>query len=241
MTGAGAKGGFDNEADLRRLFNEFDPEIFPLVDAMGYDINSLWAIKAKKFDSGYKPDIALEFFNRKKELVGKELISVKMQSAKSGFNQIDRGWVTTRYRTLWPFMSDEVERGLKLFTGEIAPLKKGRSPKRMYIDELPGPYKSAVLDFFSDNLGVVVSDVLAGRGEQAAKWLIVTNKAVMQTSVHAMDRVLEEACKGGVGTTAQGSLRLGRITAQRKGGDSGADSAKHLQFKANPAHLIKDL
>ena len=39
---------------------------------------------------------------------------------------------------------------------------------------------------------------------------------------------------GDIIVTDKGSLRIGRITMQRKGGDGGRESAKMLQFKINP-------
>jgi len=36
----------------------------------------------------------------------------------------------------------------------------------------------------------------------------------------------------------RGSISLGRITVQRKGGDGGRDTANMLQFKINPAELF---
>ncbi|WP_078214738.1 hypothetical protein [Bacillus mycoides] len=38
--------------------------------------------------------------------------------------------------------------------------------------------------------------------------------------------------------TRSGSLRIGRITIQRKGGDAGRETARMLQFKINPALLL---
>ena len=35
-----------------------------------------------------------------------------------------------------------------------------------------------------------------------------------------------------------GSLKVGKITMQRKGGDAGRESAKMLQFKINPCLLF---
>jgi len=40
--------------------------------------------------------------------------------------------------------------------------------------------------------------------------------------------------------TNQGSLKIGKITMQRKGGDAGRGSAKMLQFKINPVELFGD-
>ena len=46
--------------------------------------------------------------------------------------------------------------------------------------------------------------------------------------------------EGAVKITPRGSLKIGRITMQRKGGDAGRETAKMLQFKINPAKLFDD-
>ena len=37
----------------------------------------------------------------------------------------------------------------------------------------------------------------------------------------------------------QGSLKIGKVIMQRKGGDGGRESAKMLQFKIDPTLLLK--
>lgn len=43
---------------------------------------------------------------------------------------------------------------------------------------------------------------------------------------------------GKIAFTPKGSLKIGKITMQRKGGDNGRESAKMLQFKLNPCEII---
>lgn len=43
---------------------------------------------------------------------------------------------------------------------------------------------------------------------------------------------------GNITFSPKGSLLIGKITMQRKGGDGGRESAKMLQFKINPAELF---
>ena len=38
--------------------------------------------------------------------------------------------------------------------------------------------------------------------------------------------------------TSRGGLRIGRVTAQRKGGDGGRPSANKLQFKIDPTKVF---
>ena len=45
---------------------------------------------------------------------------------------------------------------------------------------------------------------------------------------------------GDVRITREGSLKIGKIGMQRKGGDSGRESAKMLQFKINPVELFEN-
>ncbi|EAH5200864.1 hypothetical protein D8J80_09915, partial [Campylobacter upsaliensis] len=43
---------------------------------------------------------------------------------------------------------------------------------------------------------------------------------------------------GEVRFSPQGSLKIGKVTMQRKGGDGGRESAKMLQFKIDPCELL---
>ncbi len=43
---------------------------------------------------------------------------------------------------------------------------------------------------------------------------------------------------GSVEISKKGSLKIGRITIQRKGGDNGRESANMLQFKIDPTELL---
>ncbi len=68
--------------------------------------------------------------------------------------------------------------------------------------------------------------------------LITNNKSnwVLKSINHAMNVFAD----GPVRITNKGSLKIGKITVQRKGGDSGRESAKMLQFKINPVELFSN-
>jgi len=55
-----------------------------------------------------------------------------------------------------------------------------------------------------------------------------------------MNYVINYFGNGEVLITNRGSIKIKRITIQRKGGDGGRDTAKMLQFKINPAELFED-
>ncbi|EMG87553.1 hypothetical protein HMPREF1396_00565 [Helicobacter pylori GAM114Ai] len=60
------------------------------------------------------------------------------------------------------------------------------------------------------------------------KWALKNINEVMQ---HYLDDGIVEISK-------KGSLKIGRITIQRKGGDNGRESANMLQFKIDPTGLL---
>ena len=51
--------------------------------------------------------------------------------------------------------------------------------------------------------------------------------------------VVEYMGEGNVEISPRGSLKIGRITMQRKGGDNGRESANYLQFKEDPMEIFQ--
>ena len=106
----------------------------------------------------------------------------------------------------------------------------------MFFDEMDKEKQKKVVDFFSKNKFLIVSDILKGRGKFSAGWMLVVlkskenNKWVLKSINHIMIFFAE----GDVKITPKGSLKIGRITMQGKGGDAGRETAKMLQFKINP-------
>jgi len=138
--------------------------------------------------------------------------------------------------------------GLKLFTGEIKPslhpelIKVNflRDKRRVFLDELSGRLREKIVKFFSDNKILVVSDILKGRGGLSANWMLVTkyNKTDDTTTwlLKDINTVMNFFGSGDVKISPKGSLYIGRITMQRKGGTP--DPTK-LQFKIKPCELFK--
>ena len=94
--------------------------------------------------------------------------------------------------------------------------------------------------FFTRNKILVVSDILKGRGGFAADWVLVTkyNKKNDTTTwiLKDINTAMNFFGKGEVKVSPRGSLYIGRITMQRKGGTP--DPTK-LQFKIKPCDLFK--
>ena len=102
--------------------------------------------------------------------------------------------------------------------------------------------QNKIIHFFEDNKILVISDVLKGRGEFAADWVLVILKANNESKwvLKSINETMNVFGGGDVRITNQGSLKIGKIGMQRKGGDAGRDTAKMLQFKINPVELFDD-
>jgi hypothetical protein len=238
-----AKDGFKNEDNIRDKFNAWktDDDAKKWLEIMGYKLSQISNVFADK-PHGYKADvevrIALKAKTETNPPVYKEGISIKLVSSLNGFNQIDKRWLAT-YVKMWKIPKD-VEDALKLFVGEILPNKPSRETNRMFLNELDKETQAKVIEFFTKNKAEIVSDLLKGDGEFFAPWLFVAQKesVINRWKLVKIDDAVKFFSEGIVELTARGSLKIGRITMQRKGGDGGRDTAKQLQFKMNPAELF---
>jgi len=168
-------------------------------------------------------------------------LQVKLVSNPQGFNQIDKRWVN-RYVELWN-IPDDIIKLLKLFTGEIKPTKKNlKYSKRMLLSEMDKNDQKKIINFFEDNKILIVSDLLKGRGEFSADWVLVILKANNESRwiLKSINEAMNVFGNGDIRITLQGSLKIGKIGMQRKGGDNGRDTAKMLQFKINPVELFNN-
>ena len=110
----------------------------------------------------------------------------------------------------------------------------------MFADEFSLAEQKTVLEWLRKNQFLIVSDILKGRGEFAAEWMLVAQKVSFNARwvLRPMNYCLNFFGNGAVEITSRGNFCIGKITMQRKGGDGGRDSAKDLQFKINPALLF---
>ncbi len=232
-----AKGGFQNEDEIRDKFNNWksDAEALAWLESMNHQIAEINSVSASK-PHGEKADVEVTVKTKSGERV--ERISIKLVSSANGFNQIDKRWLKT-YVTMWKMPPDVVD-ALKLFVGETPPHESSRDKRRMYLDELDQSDRQAVVEFFTANKAEIVSDLLAGDGIHAANWMMVAHKATDKPKwvIRSSEDAIKFYSKGPVELTKAGNLKIGRITLQRKGGDNGRETAKMLQFKINPVQLF---
>ncbi len=137
-----AKGGFANERDICKKFNNWknDIEAQMWLKIMGYDIKSIDSVEAILIPTRMKREFVEklglresfdELMRFKKAdaqiriiiIIGRiikiENLSLKKANSDADYNQVDKRWVDS-YKEMWKF-DDDIALGLKLFTGEIIP------------------------------------------------------------------------------------------------------------------------
>ncbi|NRA74191.1 MAG: type II restriction endonuclease [Rickettsiales bacterium] len=241
-----AKDGFRNERDVINRFNNWQADDLAKswLIAMNYNLSDIEYVKAVKVKGSYKSDVQVQINVevKLKKLLDIQNLQVKLVSNPRGFNQIDKRWVS-KYSVLWT-IPERVVKILKCFTGEIKPyIKNVKDKRRMFMDEFPVKDQQLVLNFVKENKSLIVSDILKGREKFAAEWMLVILKIGEENikwSLKPMNFCLNLFGNGDVIITKRGSIKIGAITVQRKGGDGGRKSAQMLQFKINPC-LIFDI
>jgi len=238
-----AKGGFRNEKDVINRFNNWskDETAQKWLKAMGYKIEDIEYVKASKIRGQYKADIQVRvrIIIKLKSQEDLQNLQVKLVSNPQGFNQIDKRWVD-KYVELWNIPED-ITKILKLFTGEIKPTKKGlKDKRRMLLTEMDKSDQDKIVNFFKRNKILIVSDLLKGRGEFSADWILVILRVNDKSRwvLKSINEAMNVFGNGDVRITPQGSLKIGKIGMQRKGGDAGRETSKMLQFKINPVELF---
>lgn len=239
-----AKGGFTNEQDVIDRFNNWktDKVAQEWLAEMNYKIDDIEFVKASKVRGQYKADIQVRItiIIKLKSQEDLQNLQVKLVSNPQGFNQIDKRWVD-KYVELWNIPAD-ISKILKFFTGEIASTKSDlRDPRRMFLDEMSQSDQYKLINFIKENKILIVSDLLKGRGEFSADWTLVILKMNGESKwvLRSINQVMNVFGSGDIRITREGSLKIGKIGMQRKGGDGGRDTAKMLQFKINPVELFE--
>ena len=236
-----AKNGFRNEQEICDKFNHWqtDNEAKQWLTIMQYDLNEIEEITAVVLH-GYKADINVQVQIKLKSAVDTENIQVKLVSNKKGFNQVDKRWLA-HYREMWN-IPEYIYKLLQHYTGELKPYKLGvRDSRRMFIDELTTQEQHLLLEWFSNNKTLILSDIIKGRGQFSAEWILVAQRLNNNARwiLVNINQALQHYSEGEVRVSPRGSIYIGRVTAQRKGGDNGRDTANMLQFKLDPTQLFE--
>ncbi|MBA2123396.1 hypothetical protein B9J78_00385 [bacterium Unc6] len=193
-----------------------------------------------------KADAQIRIIIKIGNLLKIENLSLKKANSDADYNQIDKRTVEA-YQEMWGF-DNEIALWLKLFTGELNPKSYSklvgktslRDKRRLFINEMPERIQDKIITFFKKNRIIVVSDILKGRGGLSANWMLVTRyNRSEDTTIWALKDIntaMNLFGGGDIKISPKGSLYIGRITAQRKGGTP--DPTK-LQFKIKPCELFE--
>jgi hypothetical protein len=205
---------------------------------MEYDFSKVELVKAVKMN-GFKTDVQIQITVKLKEVIDVQNLQEKLVSNPKGFNQIDKRWVD-KYIEMWSIPID-ISNILKRYTGEIKPnILTPKDKRRMFAYEFSEKEQSDILLWLNNNQSLIVSDILKGRGQFAAEWMLVAQKTKLDSRwiLKPMNFCLNFFGNDNVEMTERGNFKIGKITMQRKGGDGGRNTANMLQFKLNPAELF---
>ncbi len=235
-----AKNGFKNEQDICDKFNNWtiDSEARQWLTIMQYNLEEIEYVKAIVLH-GYKADLNVQVQIKLKAAIDTENIQIKLVSNKKGFNQVDKRWLA-HYKELWD-IPDNVYKLLRYYTGEIKPYKKDtRDSRRMFIDEFSKEEQKYILTWLSANKTLILSDIIKGRGQFSAEWVLVAQKLDNNARwiLVNINQALQHYSLGEVRISPKGSIYIGNVTMQRKGGDGGRETANMLQFKLDPTQLF---
>ena len=239
-----AKSGFANENFVVSVFNDWKNNDLAKswLTIMNYDLKEIKEVKAQKIKGVFKADIQVIVWVQisLKTLQDIQNIQVKLVSNPKGFNQIDKRWLKS-YNELWNFPKDILEL-LRYFTGELPPkILNSKDKRRMFFNEFSYKEQEKILNFFTQNQPLIINDILKGRGQFSSEWFLVILK-IKDEELKWILKPINEVINfysGKVEFSPQGSLKIGKITMQRKGGDGGRISANMLQFKLNPCELFE--
>lgn len=239
-----AKNGFKNEDYVIEKFNNWQDDINAQewLISMNYKLADIQNVKASKIKGSFKADVQVQIKIeiQLKELIDVQNLQVKLVSQKSGFNQIDKRWVD-KYAELWE-MPQNISRILKFYTGELKPyISAPKTYNRMLINEFNEKEQNELIEFLKKNKALIVSDILKGRGQFSAEWMLVILKShekEIKWALKPMNFCLNLFGNDEVVISKKGNIRIGKITMQRKGGDGGRKSAQMLQFKINPCLIF---
>ena len=240
-----ALGGFKNEDWVVSEFNNYKRSYWAKrwLVAMQHDpdrIGSLCAQTTRRMGFFNKADVLV--------LIDSQVEWISVKKFTASFNQIDKRW-TDEYAKKWNIPPDVVK-VLKMYCGEKghrpedllgeAQLESVSDKRRFRMNEMPLAKRERVLSFLNENRRKIVKSVVGGSGRASARWMLIVeeeNGGPRRSAIMPIGRVIRH-CTGEAAITDRGNLKLGELTIQRKGGDSGKETAQMLQFKFSPRGLF---
>lgn len=207
---------------------------------MGYDLQKIEYVKAVKISWSHKADIQVQIkiIIKLKDEIDTQNISVKLVSNTKWFNQIDKRRLKN-YAELWN-IPDDVLLLLKYFCWEIKPYKSWtKDPRRMFLPEMTDIEIKKIMKFLNENKMMIVSDIIRGRWEFCAEWMLVIKKTgTYDWVLKSINEVMNFYGNWEIELSPRWSIKIWKITIQRKWWDWWRDTANMLQFKIDPTELF---
>lgn len=263
-----AKGGFQNEDEIRDKFNDWqkDSDARAWLETMGYKLSDVVSVAAAK-PHGEKADVEVRVKTRSAERVEGISIKLVSnpngfnQIDKRWLKTYAKMWEMPAnvYEALSLFVGEKKPEkpskdSKRLFLNEM-----DETTQKAVVDFFETHREQIVSDLFAgdgDHAAGWIMVTLKNQPEsQDAKAASKTPTKAGSKSPKSSEPTAPAAAKeswvlcstldaakffgeGKVQITPAGSLKIGRITMQRKGGDNGRETANQLQFKVNPVDLF---
>ena len=154
-----ARHGFQNERDVIQHFRQYETNVTvqSWLRLLGHHYRDIETINVGTVTGHFKSDIYVKV-NKVSNTSTCHYIQVKLVSNLQGYNQIDKRWVD-RYCELWNIPND-IRRLLKLYTGEIEPIRIGRDSRRMFADEFCLKDQNNLKEFFFEKKHQILNTIL---------------------------------------------------------------------------------
>lgn len=236
-----ALSGLKNEQMVLNEFNNWkeNKNAKKWLSILGIDLNKIIDIKAEVI-TGCKADISVKIYLLNTLEPVTKNIQIKLVRDRKGFSQVDKRWLKD-YHKIWKF-SDEVYEILKCFCGEKSPyIKDTKFENRMLMTEFTLNEQTLVIDWIEENKVKIINDIIRGRGDYIAEWILVihNHKSKFKWALKSIDDVINFYLSKKIEITQSGSIKIGDVLLQRKGGDSGRRTANKLQFKIDPTKIFR--
>lgn len=257
MASKAARRGFKAEKRLINAINREDELGKKLIEAIEiFQGLKFKSCSASKGPPRMKTDIAISCDNRS------ILISAKEFDVKANYNHVERHYLNY-YAQKWS-MPRDVFLGLKQFVGEVDedgnPISTeslqreaeelGTTPgklskkRRTFINQLPQKTRNTIKQFFKLNKKKILRDIFID--DEDIKFFIVIKREGSRVYYYILPTkdVLDIYGSGDIAITPRGSLQMGKVVIQRKGGDHRTPFgrvdivASQLQFKIRPSECI---
>ena len=236
-----AKNGFINETEIIKKFNNWknDEDAQKWLTIMEYKLDEIELVNAVKVKGSFKADVQAQVTIKLKDAIDCQNLQVKLVSIDNGFNQIDKRWVD-KYADMCNIPNSIIST-LKRYTGEEKPtIENPKDVRRMFANEFEENEQAAMLNWLNENKTLIATDIIKGRGQFAAEWMLVAQKVTSNSRwiLKPINICLNHYANGEAGITSRNNFYIARIGMQRKGGDGGRKTANMLQFKIDPTELF---